>query len=230
MDVCQSGIALAILARAPSVAGKTRLLDGMGPVNGAGLRRALLQDTWDAVARVHEVTTAVVYTPILAADEFRTLVPAPSVLVPQREGELAHRLHGAFEDLQHVAPAGVLIVGSDLPTVPVAYLQRAADLLKDDPRRVVLGPASDGGYYVIGLGTPDRRLFEDVPWSTDRVFRASVDRAHALGFDVATLPEWYDIDTPEDLARALGDQGDEELGHVAAHTRAWAAATRRPGE
>jgi len=216
------------LARAPSVAGKTRLLDALGPVNGAGLRRALLQDTWDVVARVHEVTAAVVYTPVLTADEFRTLVPSSSVLVPQREGNLGQRLHGAFEDLQHVAPAGVLIIGSDLPTVPVSYLQRAADLLRDDPRRVVLGPASDGGYYLIGLGTPDRRLFEDVPWSSDRVFRATVDRADALGFVVAILPEWYDIDTTEDLARALGVQDGEELGHVAAHTRAWAAATSRP--
>jgi len=217
------------MARAPSVAGKTRLLDALGPVDGAGLRRALLRDTWDAVARVHEVTAAVVYTPLLAADEFRTLVPPPSVLVPQREGDLGQRLYGAFEDLQHVAPAGVLVIGSDLPTVPVSYLQRAADLLRDDSHRVVLGPASDGGYYLIGLGTPDRRLFEDVPWSTDQVFRATVDRAGALGFDVTTLPEWYDIDTPEDLTRALGVRDDEKLGHVAAHTRAWAAATRRPG-
>ena len=67
--------------------------------------------------------------------------------------------------------------------------------------RVVLGPAEDGGYYCIGLKNPHARLFEDIDWSTERVFAQTMDRAREIGLDTAVLPVWYDVDDLASLRR-----------------------------
>ena len=66
---------------------------------------------------------------------------------------------------------------------------------------VVLGPAEDGGYYLVGLGAPAPELFVDVPWGTSTVYRTTLGRARALGRRIAVLPVWFDVDRARDLAR-----------------------------
>lgn len=94
------------------------------------------------------------------------------------------------------APA--LLIGSDCPGVTAPLLQAAAGALDD--RRVVLGPANDGGYYLIGFSEPVPFLFEDMEWSTPRVLPETLARLATHGIGPAILPELADIDTAEDLA------------------------------
>jgi glycosyltransferase A (GT-A) superfamily protein (DUF2064 family) len=96
---------------------------------------------------------------------------------------------------------GVLLTGSDLPTLPAEVFQQALALLNSPETDVVLGPSEDGGYYLIGLRTLYPAVFDDMIWSTPQVFADTVHRAERLGLSVAVLPRWYDIDTPADLIR-----------------------------
>jgi len=84
-----------------------------------------------------------------------------------------------------------------------AYLEQTFDLLAAPGDRVVLGPATDGGYYLIGLKRPHRRLFQDISWSSGRVLDESIQRAREIGLEVALLPEWYDVDQASDFDRLM---------------------------
>jgi uncharacterized protein len=104
--------------------------------------------------------------------------------------------------------SSVCLIKSDSPTLPVGYLVAAATALAGAGDRVVLGPSKDGGYYLVGMKRPHADLFEDIAWSTDRVFSQTLDRAAALGIPVVELPTWYDVDSAEALQTLI----DEVLG------------------
>ncbi len=89
--------------------------------------------------------------------------------------------------------AGAILVNSDSPTLPAAILRQAVDAVRSGDN-VVLGPAVDGGYTLIGLSRPHARLFEDIPWSTPDVYRLTLDRAREIGLPVVAVPAWYDVD------------------------------------
>lgn len=102
-----------------------------------------------------------------------------------------------------------LLVGTDTPTLPTAYLQRACDALQRGAADVVLGPSEDGGYYLIGLRRPVPELFTGMPWSSSTVAAETLARIRRLGLRLALLPGWFDVDRGEDLAR-LRDPGSRE--------------------
>ncbi|GIX46000.1 MAG: hypothetical protein KatS3mg131_0211 [Candidatus Tectimicrobiota bacterium] len=114
--------------------------------------------------------------------------------------------------------AGAVLIGSDLPTLPVAYLQHAVSLVAMPHVDVVLGPSTDGGYYLVGMRQLHAGLFAGVPWSTAAVWRETQRRATALGLRVATLPAWYDVDRAADLPRLRHDL-QRTADPTAAHTR-----------
>ena len=93
-------------------------------------------------------------------------------------------------------------IGADSPTLPVEYVERAFTLLAEND--VVLGPALDGGYYLIGLGASDFGVFTDIPWSTAHVLEATIARLRATSARLALLPPWYDVDTAADWALLRG--------------------------
>jgi hypothetical protein len=198
-------IALAVMARAPSDAsGKTRLMSMLGIEDGDDLRRAILLDTLDVT--VHAAVAAdrvVLFTPRKSGAEFAQLTGDRFRLIPQRGDGLGERLVCAFADLFAQHYAGVLIIGSDLPTLPLNHLERAASALMAHNDPVVLGPAADGGYYLIGLRRPHPELFDRIPWSTAAVLTTTVDGAKGLGLMVSIVPEWYDVDSIDDLQRAV---------------------------
>ena len=101
-----------------------------------------------------------------------------------------------------------MLLNGDSPTLPTGLLIEAASVLAQPGERAVLGPASDGGYYLIGLKTVHRRLFEDIAWSTERVAAQTLERARGIGLDVHVLSAWYDVDDVEDLRRLSRDVGD----------------------
>jgi hypothetical protein len=122
--------------------------------------------------------------------------------VRQEGADLGARLFHALAAAAQTHPGGVAAVGSDHPTLPLGRVRRAFHLLADGSD-VVLGPADDGGYYLIALrrAALRRRLFEDVPWSTGGVLAATEARCRELGLRLARLPEGRDVDDPPDLDR-----------------------------
>lgn len=222
-------VALAMMARAPSdEQGKTRLSSVLGSNAGADLRRAIFLDTLHVVRQIGTAELVVLFTPATAEVEFMELTNGAVDLLSQRGENLGDRLQNAFTDLFARQYSSVLIIGSDLPTLPPPYIERALSDLAGQVDPITLGPALDGGYYLVGLRRPHPELFEGIPWSTAGVLTATVDIAKALGLTVSILPEWYDVDSVDDLRRAVESSRSE--AHRARHTKdllARLAAARR---
>lgn len=181
---------LSIFARLPEPGKvKTRLIPALGDEGAARLYSRLLGHTVE-VARGSGLEFELRVTGGEAA-AFHQLFGSDVAVVDQGEGDLGARMARVG------APA--LLIGSDCPGISVAVLRAAAGALQD--RRVVLGPANDGGYYLVGFSEPVPFLFEDMEWSTPRVLSETLARMAARGMGPAILPELADIDTPEDLAQ-----------------------------
>lgn len=118
-------------------------------------------------------------------------------LIDQVGDDLGARMQQTFATLFGKGYQQVFIVGTDVPSLPLDHYKQALALL--NTHDVVLGPALDGGYYLIGLKQPQPELFTDIAWSTDRVLAATQEKAANLGLKVALLPSWRDVDTIDDL-------------------------------
>jgi rSAM/selenodomain-associated transferase 1 len=212
--------AVAVMTRAPSAPGKSRLIRDLGTCDGEGLRRALLQDTFDVASRLDRAK-AVLYTPTDCEMEVAALAPFPAARVAQRGDTLGERMHNGACDVARLGFDAVILIGSDLPTLPSAHVSAAVHAVE---RRdvLVLGPAADGGYYLIGGRGLPSALFNGIPWGTTTVLKRTAEAAAALGLAVELLPPWYDIDLPADLRRAVADAGRSR--GTARHTLAWFAA------
>jgi rSAM/selenodomain-associated transferase 2/rSAM/selenodomain-associated transferase 1 len=212
--------ALVVMARAPSDArGKSRLtsdLDG----DHVGLRRALLQDTLDAVQCVADADVFVAVEPAAAIVEMRGLVGDRVHVFPQRGDTLGDRMRNAFEHLFATGYSAVVMIGSDLPSLPASHLTQALQCVRDAPDPLVIGPASDGGYYLIGLRRLCPDLFTPIAWSTADVLTATTRVAEQCGLTVSFVSPWHDVDTVDDLRRVLRDS------HGATRTRAWVSTHR----
>jgi rSAM/selenodomain-associated transferase 2/rSAM/selenodomain-associated transferase 1 len=216
--VRRSREALIVMARAPSDSrGKSRLMRDVA-VHHLELKRALLLDTIDAVRRIRPADLFVAFAPAAAESEFRSLVGGIAQFIPQRGETIGDRMRHAFVDLFVRGYTGVLIVGSDLPTLPHAYVETAFERLRENGTDVVIGPAKDGGYYLIGLRSVRSELFDSVPWSTPVVLARTLEIAAKLRLTVSLTPQWYDVDSVDDLRRVTAAQAG------ARRTRAWLAA------
>lgn len=122
----------------------------------------------------------------------------------QVPGDLGDRLRAAFETMFARGHERVVVVGTDIPDLTAAHVRRAGRLLERLP--LVLGPCEDGGYYLIGQRAPGADLFSGVAWSTERVYRQTLERALAQGLAVGRLPTLYDVDTADDLRRFRAEQ------------------------
>lgn len=209
-------VALVMMARAPSDArGKTRLTRELGG-DHVGLKRALLLDTIDAVRQVQHADLFLAFEPPEAAGEIGSLTGGAAQLLAQRGDTLGERMHHAFASLFARGYSSVVMVGSDLPTLPPAYVVQAFTRLRDGS--VVIGPAVDGGYYLIGLRAPSPALFTSIPWSTRDALSTTLAAAEREGLPVSLTPEWYDVDDRDDLRRLMNEPAGGE------RTRSWVAA------
>ncbi|MFN0051443.1 MAG: DUF2064 domain-containing protein [Planctomycetales bacterium] len=121
---------------------------------------------------------------------------------PQPAGALGERLDQFFAERLRRDGDRVVVIGSDSPTLPREFVEQAFELL--DTADVVLGPATDGGYYLVGQRGRDWPIFEGIDWSTPRVLQQTVARVVQSGARLALLPPWYDVDTPEDWQLLAG--------------------------
>ncbi len=197
---------------------KTRLCPPLTPNQAASLYDCFLRDTLDTMRQVPDAQCVIGYLPEAAADYFSQLAPDMGLAFQSGDslGErLDHLLTEALTNGSHKA----VIMDSDSPTLPAAYLSQAFDLL--DEVDVVLGPTRDGGYYLIGLKQPQPHLLRQVQMSTPHVLSDTLALAESTGLTVSLLPAWYDVDTIADLYQLAEETaGLSDPTHAAA-TRNW---------
>lgn len=182
---------------------KTRLGAVIGLELAADFYRIFLDCTFGIVRQSAIGKATVFYEPESRGADFRAMVPTDFRLFPQQGADLGERLSNAFERAFSNGSKKVIAVGSDSPTLPPQLLA-AADLALET-HDLVLGPAEDGGYCLIGLNNLYRKLFEDIEWSSDSVLDATVEQARALSLRYHFLDKWYDVDDKETLLRAAAD-------------------------
>jgi uncharacterized protein len=206
--------ALLIIAKQPVADSvKTRLGALFSPETKVEFYLCLMQDTLALADRVPEVDRVLLFAPDGAEAYFRKLAPGFR-LHPQRGANLSARLLHAFEDYVHQGYTRIVVVDSDSPTLPAAYLERAFALLEESD--VVLGPCDDGGYYLVGAKAAHPELFVGIEMSTPRVFAETSARAEAAGLKLAVLPAWYDVDLAADVQRLRDELARD--GHLNRHT------------
>lgn len=185
-----------VMAKAP-VAGqvKTRLVPPLSAEEAASLAAAFLVDTWASAAAVRGAS------PVLAIAGDRAALPASLARVAtiaQPAGDLGRRMIRVAAAALARAPR-VAIVGSDLPGLPAGHIEAALASL--DHSDAVLGPASDGGFYLLGLRRADADLLDGLPWSRADTRAATRARLAARGYAVAEAPPFDDVDDAGDLQR-----------------------------
>jgi uncharacterized protein len=200
--------ALAVAAKAPQPGkAKTRLHSFLAVEDATQLYRCFLKDTLVLIDSVPATDAIISYTPEGAESYFEGIAGSHHRLLPQRGVNFGEKLRNVLEDLLGEGYDCVVVMDSDSPTLPTEYLGKAFELLRRPGPRVVLGPAVDGGYYLIGLNGSQPRLFEDITWSTSRVLGETIERAGESHLKVELLPEWYDVDDLDSfdtLRRELG--------------------------
>jgi uncharacterized protein len=218
--------AVAVMAKAPRPGEvKTRLVPPLSEADAAVLGGCFIRDIAGNIlvaAETAPIEGYVAYSPVGSEGVFASLLPERIRLLPPHRAGLGDSLLDAADDLLGAGYGAVCLVNADSPTLPTAVLVEAARALAAPGDRLVLGPAADGGYYLIGLKHMHRRLFEEIAWSTERVFRQTIERARELGLDTVTLPIWYDVDDVASL-RVLVDElrGPAPAGYAAPHTAAF---------
>lgn len=211
--------ALLVMAKYPAPGRiKTRLTPPLSPEQAARLYECFLLDTLDLMRQAPEMQRVIAYSPAGSESYFNRLAP-DFELVLQQGPDLGTRLDNALTLYLELGYQRVAIMNSDGPTLPAAYLTLAFKLLAGEAE-LVLGPATDGGYYLIGLKRPAPRLLREVQMSTPRVLADTLALAAEESLTVELLPPWYDVDNGESLARLAAELAATPAA-IAPHTRAF---------
>jgi uncharacterized protein len=224
--------AIAIMAKAPyAVRVKTRLSPLLRPDEARELSACFLRDMTQMLARAgrHAAIDAYIafapagseasFAPIVASGT-GTVLADGAIDAPPGVVGFGRCLLQAAQSLFARGYGAVGLLNSDSPTLPAELIVETARLLAEGGR-AVLGPATDGGYYLLGLKAPHAELFAEIDWSTARVADQTRAAAQRLGLGVADLGSWYDVDDPASLARLVRDC--EANGEAAPSTAAWLA-------
>jgi rSAM/selenodomain-associated transferase 1 len=186
---------------------KTRLIPPLSFEAAAQLYHSFLLDILEEMGRVPEVRLALAFSPPEAQGFFQTLAPPGIDLFPQEGGDLGERMARACARGFAAGYSPVLLRGSDTPDLPAAVVSGAREVLAAGKAQVALGPATDGGYYLVGLTEPQPRLFQGPVWSSSTVLESTLKTARKRGLTVHLLPAWADIDTAADLLAFLHRTG-----------------------
>ncbi|MCI0419469.1 MAG: TIGR04282 family arsenosugar biosynthesis glycosyltransferase [Anaerolineae bacterium] len=209
--------ALIVVAKQPAPGQtKTRLSPPLTPEHASALYECFLLDALDQMREVDKAQRVIAYLPLDARDYFHRFA-SDFELVPQNGHDLGSRLDHALTGCLSQGYERVVIMDSDSPTLPSAYLSQAFNALADGAD-VTLGPCDDGGYYLIGIKKPAPRLLREVQMSTPTVAADTIALAEKEGLRVSLLPTWYDVDDVISLRR-LTEELENHTAHGAVHTR-----------
>lgn len=210
---------------------KTRLAAEFGPDVAAEMHAAMLFDTLGVWSSERFLTPGgrrvLVFSPSDAGPWFDARVPETFALQAQVDGDLGQRMHAFFAGEFEDGATRVVLVGSDTPTLDPTLVISAFLCLEG--RDVVLGPSTDGGYYLVGCRRSVPPIFEGIEWSTATVLAQTIERLRDTSLSLAVLPPWYDVDTPDDwrtLAGHLGAMHRSGMDPGLPRTEAFIAQTR----
>ena len=198
-----------IMAKVP-VAGnvKTRLEPFLTSENCAELAECFLLDT-ASKAKSLQKQLIIAYSPIGKLNELQKIVGNNQIFAGQKGTNLGDKMFHAFQFAFSQHSTAVVMIGTDSPTFPVDFIERAFDQLKTAD--AVLGETEDGGFYLIGLRTLRKEIFENVEWSSPETFRQTFRNIKNLGLKLSLLPTWFDVDFPNDLERLRKDLGENPI-------------------
>jgi rSAM/selenodomain-associated transferase 1 len=215
------GCAIAVMAKVPQAGrSKTRLCPPLLPEQAAALSAAFLRDVTENIAAAAIATGGnpaisgyVAYAPAGLEPLFAGhLATGTRLILADGTGEMTSGVLGFGRCLLHAIRTlldrghrSACVLNSDSPTLPTAQLRRAAELLAAPGDRVVLGPADDGGYYLLGLKEAHAFMFADIVWSTGDVAERTRDRARAAALELIELDPWYDVDDAPSLRRLMAE-------------------------
>jgi rSAM/selenodomain-associated transferase 1 len=206
------------MARAPSAEGKSRLATHFPPDRLHALKVALLDNTLRALETLPDVF--IFFTPDDAERELAPLSGPALPRVRQGEGDLGARMLGAMRHLlETLKYEAAVLVGSDIPWLTVDHVREAIATLQATGG-IVVGPADDGGYYLIGMTRAIDGLFEGIAWGTGSVLTDTLRAAERLGVDARLIRSAYDVDTIADVQRFERDLAVASAD-ACPHLRCW---------
>lgn len=229
-------VAVAIVCKTPKAGlSKTRLSPPLTADECADLSACFIRDVAASVQEAAPDAAYAAYTPPGSEPDLQPLLPQGFHLLPQAEGDLGVRMLRLTRDLFAAGHRGVVLIGADSPTLPRAILHDAVAMTGHADDNLVISPAHDGGYTLIGLTRPHDELFTGIAWSSAAVYAQTRQRALDLRLPVIALPLWYDVDDEESLSvleRELAGQpppfaAPGLTGAPAHHTRRCLADLRR---
>lgn len=221
--------AIAVMAKAPQPGrSKTRLVPPLTPEAAAALSAAFLRDVTENVAHsasVVPVQACIAYAPAGLEPLFAGhLAPGTRLVLADGRREMPDDVRGFGRCLLHAVQSlleqgygAACVLNSDSPTLPPVLLHRAARALAAPGDRAVLGPAEDGGYYLLGVKAAHAYLFADIAWSTELVAEQTRERARTLGLELTELDPWYDVDDPASLNRLVAEFDGDAFGALPAY-------------
>ena len=199
---------LIVFVKAPRPgAVKTRLAKDIGASAAHAAYRQLVETLLNQLQGLGGVELC--FSPDNAASELQHWLKKGWSSSPQGDGDLGQRLQSAFQRAFHAGAKRVAIIGSDCPAVRVEDVREAWGGLQS--HEVVLGPATDGGYWLIGLRQPQPNLFRGVHWSTENVFAETIQRVQRAGLSVQLLRELADVDTDREWRAFLAAQNRDGI-------------------
>jgi len=209
--------AIAVMAKAPQAGRcKTRLVPPLTPDEAAAMSAAFLRDITENIAlagRSQAIYGCIAYAPAglehlfdgILADGTGFVLADGSPEMPDGVVGFGQCLFHAVQSLLADGFGAAVVLNSDSPTLPTSILARTARLLALPGERAVLGPAEDGGYYLLGMKAANAHLFRDISWSTAEVAVQTRQRAREAGLELVELPAWYDVDDAASLYRLIDD-------------------------
>jgi rSAM/selenodomain-associated transferase 1 len=225
--------AIAVMAKAPQPGrSKTRLTPRLSPDQAAGLSAAFLRDITEniaAAARSARIDGFIAYAPASTEALFDGHLALGTGLIladgapamPDDVTGFGRCLLQAIEILLAQGYSAAVVLNSDSPTLPTEYLIRTAALLAAPGDRAVLGPAEDGGYYLLGLKQAHAQMFAGISWSSEHVAAQTRARAAEIGLELVELPAWYDVDDAAALERLIEELGGDDDQITAPATSRW---------
>jgi len=178
---------------------KTRLVPHLSLVEAAEFADCLLKDRLAEMEKLDSCDRALAYSPADARPLFETRCCGPFLLFPQTDGDLGQRIRSIFHQKFAEGYGAIVIIGTDIPDLTKAVVLEGFSQLESKDTDLILGPAEDGGYYLIGMKRLHHELFENIPWSTDSVLRMTTDIARKKGLQLSLLDTLQDIDTIQDI-------------------------------
>lgn len=179
---------------------KTRLAADIGDEAAVAVYRQLAEQ------QIHQIPSnwrlRILFDPPRAEEEMKDWLGETHEFHPQRPGDLGGRLRAGVEQAFSGGADQVFCIGADCPCLHTENFLKARRMLQSDADVVVI-PAEDGGFVLLGMKKPDLSLFDDIPWSQPNTLDVTLKRAEALNLTVDLLPPCFDIDTLTDLKRAI---------------------------